>query len=54
MVDQEGGEVRTVSWAGPVASQLQQGEPSAVRRTAREAARQLRGAGVNVNLAPRG
>ena len=52
MVDQEGGEVRTVSWAGPVASQLQQGEPSAVRRTAHEAARQLRGAGVNVNLAP--
>jgi beta-N-acetylhexosaminidase len=52
MVDQEGGEVRTVSWAGPVASQLRQGEPSAVRRTAHQAARQLRGAGVNVNLAP--
>jgi beta-N-acetylhexosaminidase len=52
MVDQEGGEVRTVGWAGPEASQLQQGAPSAVRRTARAAARQLRGAGVNVNLAP--
>ena len=52
MVDQEGGEVRTVSWAGPVASQLRQGEPSAVRRSAHGAARQLRGAGVNVNLAP--
>ncbi len=52
MVDQEGGEIRTVSWAGPVASQLQQGEPSAVRRIAHDAARELRGAGVNVNLAP--
>jgi hypothetical protein len=52
MVDQEGGDIRTVSWAGPVASQAEQGGPSAVRRTAEAAARQLRAAGVNVNLAP--
>jgi len=49
MVDQEGGEIRTVEWAGPAA-----GQPSHVdaRATARAAARQLRSAGVNVNLAP--
>jgi beta-N-acetylhexosaminidase len=52
MVDQEGGEVRTVTWAGPAASQPLQGGPAAVRRGARSAARRLRGAGVNVNLAP--
>ena len=52
MVDQEGGEIRTVDWAGPVGGQPSQGGPDAVRRAARSAARQLRGAGVNVNLAP--
>jgi beta-N-acetylhexosaminidase len=52
MVDQEGGDVRTVSWAGPPAGQPLQGAPSAVRRSSRAAALQLRGAGVNVNLAP--
>ncbi len=52
MVDQEGGDVRTVGWAGPAAAQPAQGDPSAVRRSAEEAARQLRGVGVNVNLAP--
>jgi beta-N-acetylhexosaminidase len=52
MVDQEGGEVRTVGWAGPAAGQPLQGSPAAVRRSARVAALQLRGAGVNVNLAP--
>jgi beta-N-acetylhexosaminidase len=52
MVDQEGGEIRTVSWAGPAAGQPQQGSPAVVRGTARAAARQLRRAGVNVNLAP--
>jgi beta-N-acetylhexosaminidase len=52
MVDQEGGEVRTVSWAGPAAGQPGQGGPQAVRRSARAAGRQLAGAGVNVNLAP--
>jgi beta-N-acetylhexosaminidase len=52
MADQEGGEIRTVSWAGPEAGQPQQGGPPDVRRAARAAARQLRRAGVNVNLAP--
>jgi beta-N-acetylhexosaminidase len=52
MVDQEGGEIRTVSWAGPAAGQPAQGGPAAVRRTAGAAARQLRGVGVTVNLAP--
>jgi beta-N-acetylhexosaminidase len=52
MVDQEGGEVRTVGWAGPAAAQPQQGAPSDVRRAAEAAAGQLRAVGVNVNLAP--
>ncbi|MGH2761971.1 MAG: glycoside hydrolase family 3 N-terminal domain-containing protein, partial [Thermoleophilaceae bacterium] len=52
MVDQEGGDVRSVDLAGPAAGQPYQGEPAAVRRTARAAARRLRGVGVNVNLAP--
>jgi beta-N-acetylhexosaminidase len=52
MVDQEGGDVRTVAWAGPVAPQPEQGPPASVRRTANAAARRLRGAGLNVNLAP--
>jgi beta-N-acetylhexosaminidase len=52
MVDQEGGDVRTVGWAGPAAAQPLQGSPAGVRRSARVAALQLRGAGVNVNLAP--
>jgi beta-N-acetylhexosaminidase len=52
LVDQEGGEVRTVTFAGPVAGQPFQGDPGAVRSEARNAARQLRSVGVNVNLAP--
>jgi beta-N-acetylhexosaminidase len=52
MVDQEGGEIRTVDWAGPAAGQPLQGDPASVRRAARSAARQLWGAGINVNLAP--
>ena len=52
MVDQEGGDIRTVGWAGPAPGQPLQGTPAAVRRTARAAALQLRTAGVNVNLAP--
>jgi beta-N-acetylhexosaminidase len=52
MVDQEGGDVRAVGWAGPATGQPLQGPPGAVRRTAAAAARQLRGAGANVNLAP--
>jgi beta-N-acetylhexosaminidase len=52
MVDQEGGEIRTVGWAGPAAGQPEQGGPDDVRRSARATARQLTSAGVNVNLAP--
>jgi beta-N-acetylhexosaminidase len=52
MVDQEGGEIRTVSWAGPEAGQPSQGDAAAVRRSARQTGRQLRRSGVNVNLAP--
>ena len=52
MVDQEGGDVRTVGWAGPATGQPLQGDPAMVRRSARAAALQLRAAGVNVNLAP--
>jgi beta-N-acetylhexosaminidase len=52
MVDQEGGAIRTVDWAGPAAGQPLQGDPASVRRAARSAARQLWGAGINVNLAP--
>ena len=52
MVDQEGGEVRTVTWAGPAAGQPLQGSPTQVRQAAASAAQQLRTAGVNVNLAP--
>jgi beta-N-acetylhexosaminidase len=52
LVDQEGGEIRTVQHVGPRAGQPFQGPPAAVRRTARAAGRGLRAAGVNVNLAP--
>jgi beta-N-acetylhexosaminidase len=52
MVDQEGGQVRTVSFAGPAAGQPFQGEPGAVGSGARAAGQQLRSVGVNVNLAP--
>ena len=49
MVDQEGGEIRTVEWAGPVAGQPAQSDAG---RSARAAARQLSSIGINVNLAP--
>jgi beta-N-acetylhexosaminidase len=52
MVDQEGGDIRTVDHVGPAASQPFQGPPAAVRRATRSAGRGLRAAGVNVNLAP--
>ena len=52
MVDQEGGDIRTVGYAGPSASQPFQGPPRAVRRAARAAGRELRAAGIVVNLAP--
>jgi beta-N-acetylhexosaminidase len=52
MVDQEGGEIRTVAPVGPSAGQPFQGSPASVRRTARSTGRGLRSVGVNVNLAP--
>jgi beta-N-acetylhexosaminidase len=52
MVDQEGGEIRTVAYAGPTAGQPFQGPPRRVRRAANAAGRQLRAAGIQVNLAP--
>jgi beta-N-acetylhexosaminidase len=52
MVDQEGGEIRTVDHVGPAEAQPFQGPPASVRRAARAAGRGLRAAGVNVNLAP--
>ena len=52
MVDQEGGDIRTVADAGPASGQASQGGPDQVEAAAREAAGQLRDVGVNVNLAP--
>jgi len=52
--DQEGGEIRRLPWAGPVApaAELGRSSPSSVRRVAREVGRSLRADGVNVDLAP--
>jgi len=52
MVDQEGGDIRTVGYAGPPASQPFQGPPRSVRHAARAAGRRLRAAGIQANLAP--
>ena len=53
-VDQEGGEIRRLPWAGPVApaAELGRGSPAEARRAARAAGTILRAAGVNVDLAP--
>jgi beta-N-acetylhexosaminidase len=52
LVDQEGGDIRTVAHVGPQEGQPFQGPPASVRRSARAAGRGLRAAGINVNLAP--
>lgn len=56
MTDQEGGEVRRLSWAGPDQSEAQIGassNPAAAAATAGgQAASGLRAVGINVNLAP--
>ena len=52
MVDQEGGDIRTVAHAGPAEGQASQGGPEQVEAAARKAAGQLRDVGINVNLAP--
>ena len=50
--DQEGGNIRSLAFAGPAVSQAGQPTPEAAAGAAREGARALRDAGVNVNLAP--
>jgi beta-N-acetylhexosaminidase len=50
--DQEGGEIRNVPFAGPVAAQSALESSGEASAAATEAARGLRRAGVNVNLAP--
>jgi beta-N-acetylhexosaminidase len=50
--DQEGGQIRTVPFAGPSAGQAALGRPPEVERAAAAAGRELRALGVNVNLAP--
>jgi beta-N-acetylhexosaminidase len=51
-VDQEGGEVRIVPWAGPELPAPEQAAAGTVRDDAAAAGRELRAAGVNVTLAP--
>jgi beta-N-acetylhexosaminidase len=51
-VDQEGGQIRSVAFAGPQAGQAAQGGPAEVERSASASGRELRALGVNVNLAP--
>jgi beta-N-acetylhexosaminidase len=51
-VDQEGGEIRRVPWAPPVASAAEQVAAGTVRSEAEAAGRALRSAGVTVSLAP--
>jgi beta-N-acetylhexosaminidase len=51
-VDQEGGEVRILPWAGPELPAPGQAAAGTVREDAAAAGRELRAAGVNVTLAP--
>jgi beta-N-acetylhexosaminidase len=52
--DQEGGEIRNLPWARPAAGQAAAATPERATADARGAARDLRAAGINVNLAPVG
>ncbi len=52
MVDQEGGDVRIVPWAGPPAGQAQRATAAEARAVARDAGRELRALGVDVVLGP--
>jgi len=52
MVDQEGGDVRNVPWAGPERSAARQLAAGTVRADSRAAGRALRASGVDVTLAP--
>lgn len=51
-VDQEGGHVRRVPWAGPVGTAPEQVAAASVRADAEAAARALRAAGITVTFAP--
>lgn len=51
-LDQEGGDVKIVSFAAPDTSQREQGSAQAAGAAARATARDLHSLGVNVNLAP--
>ena len=53
-VDQEGGAIRIVPWAGPAESAPRQASAGSVRRDAEAAGRDLRSAGITVSLAPVG
>jgi len=50
--DQEGGAIRILNWASPASSQSAVRTPAAARAASKAAARDLRRAGVNLNLAP--
>ena len=52
--DQEGGEIRNLTWARPLEGQAAAATEARARSDARGAARDLRASGVNVNLAPVG
>src|SRR3954469_7166918 len=51
-VDQEGGDVRVLPWAGPEPAAPDQAAAGTVRADAQQAGRSLRAAGVTVTLAP--
>jgi len=52
--DQEGGEIRNLTWARPLEAQGAAATEARARGDARGAARDLRASGINVNLAPVG
>jgi beta-N-acetylhexosaminidase len=52
MTDQEGGSFHILPWAAPSTGEAEQATPAQAAGQARAAARDLRAAGVNVNLAP--
>jgi beta-N-acetylhexosaminidase len=53
-VDQEGGDIRTIPWVPPPASQPKQAATGTVRRDAEAGAKALRSLGITVSLAPVG